>query len=66
MSFQGMSDLSSGVDSRWGSEADHLLRSRAHTVSMSRSRLFLGGSVSTGARLRFTGRPYVHSTGRNL
>ena len=31
------------------------LRPRLLTVSMSRSLLFLGGSVSTGARLRFTG-----------
>src|SRR5580658_2646826 len=32
-----------------------LLGPRPLTVSMSRSRLFLGGSLSSGARLRFTG-----------
>jgi hypothetical protein len=34
-----------------------LLRLRSLTVSMSRSRLFLGGLVSTMLRLRFAGCP---------
>ena len=43
---------------RWGfpPETDsYWLRLRLLTVSMSRSRLFLGGSLSTGARFRFIG-----------
>jgi hypothetical protein len=37
------------------------LRPHPLTVSMSRSRLFLGGLVSTRARLRFTSRFHLHA-----
>lgn len=62
MSFQGMGDLSS--------DGVLILRSEAKRCStpplsligmMSRSRLFLSGSVSTGARLRFSGRFHLHA-----
>jgi hypothetical protein len=52
-----MSDLSSGGVVKPDRERIKLLlRSRPLTVSMSRSRLFLGGLLSSRARLRFTSR----------
>jgi hypothetical protein len=68
MSFQGIGDLSSGekmekraAGPRQGTRSAGL--SPPLTVSMSRSRLFLGGLLSSRARLRFTSRilnEYLH------
>jgi hypothetical protein len=55
-----MSDLSSGGELKPGRERIRLLlRSCLLTVAMSRSRLFLGGLLSSRARLRFTSRIHL-------
>ena len=55
MSFQGMGNLSLRCSNE-KPEAASVHRSRGSSASMSSSRLFLGGLISTRARLRFTGR----------
>jgi hypothetical protein len=56
-----MGDLSSGGKVDSDGERSRPLRPRLLTVSMSRSRLFLGGLHSCIARFRFTSRFHHHS-----